>query len=224
MRLTNQQASAARSEQGFSLLELLVAMTVTLVVMGLASTLIASSFNLRLREDRRTDALADAQRSLNIMSRELSNAGVNLTTNGIVASDSNVSSIRVRADLDAYDSAGGTSGWVSDKDEDVKYTIQVVDGERYLVRYDVNLGETTVLANRIDTLEVHYYNQKLDYATQAGTVAEVSPDQADFIVLIVEVTLPATGALGSSGYQPPSRTRLISDVALRNAGDNIYYY
>ena len=80
--------SLTKADRGFSLLELLIAMTLTIVIMGLASTLLARSLNIRVKANANADALADAQRALNIMSREIANAGFNLTDNGIVAGDS----------------------------------------------------------------------------------------------------------------------------------------
>src|ERR1044071_1764884 len=75
-------------QAGFSLVELIVAMTITLVVLGIATTLLARSLNMRVRGNDNVDALADAERALNIMSREIAQAGFNLTDNGIVAADS----------------------------------------------------------------------------------------------------------------------------------------
>ena len=65
-----------RNYAGFSLLELMVAMSLSLSVLGIGSVLLASSFNVRSREDRKSDAVADVQRALNIMTREISNSGV----------------------------------------------------------------------------------------------------------------------------------------------------
>ena len=70
---------------GFSIIELLVAMTITLILMSLASFLIAGSFNVRGRENQKSSALADAQRALNAMTREIANSGFGLSNNGIVA-------------------------------------------------------------------------------------------------------------------------------------------
>ncbi len=63
------------SQAGFSLFELLIAMSVMVILMGLASSLLASAFKMRIRENQRTEALADAQRGLNLMSREIANSG-----------------------------------------------------------------------------------------------------------------------------------------------------
>src|SRR5438874_12679687 len=123
------------SDAGFTLAELMVAMTVTLVLVGLASALLAGSFSIRTRENQKTEALADTQRGLNLMTREISNAGFGLTDNGIVAADSSLSSIRVRANLNA--AAGETtSSTTTDRDEDVKYLLYTDSDNSYIVRID----------------------------------------------------------------------------------------
>jgi prepilin-type N-terminal cleavage/methylation domain-containing protein len=66
------------SQGGFSLVELLIAMAVTVVIACIASTLVAQSLRMRSREDARSDAIADAHRALNIVSREIANSGFGL--------------------------------------------------------------------------------------------------------------------------------------------------
>ena len=72
------QKKGLSEEAGFSLIELLIAMLVTSFLMVAATSLLSASFNVRSREDRRSDATADVQRALNIMSRELGSAGFSL--------------------------------------------------------------------------------------------------------------------------------------------------
>ncbi len=115
------------SQAGFSLFELLIAMSVMVILMGLASSLLASAFKMRIRENQRTEALADAQRGLNLMSREIANSGYALTDNGIVASDSGLTSIRIRGNLNAS-AKETTSNTTSDRDEDVKYFLYTDGG------------------------------------------------------------------------------------------------
>jgi prepilin-type N-terminal cleavage/methylation domain-containing protein len=229
---------------GFSLVELMIAMTVTLVVLGIASTLLASAFNVRRREDQRTDALADVQRALTTMSHEIANAGFNLDptkTNGIVDADSQVDAngngtIRVRANLNKFDSnasaparAGiGVAG--EDAGEDVKYFVVPTTETSYLARYDRYGGLPKVLANRIDSFRVQYYDERVTYSTgtcqapisdvrnSAGALEnQVNPSQARYVVLTLCVKLDAVGTPNTAGYQPASTVLLASDVALRNA-------
>jgi prepilin-type N-terminal cleavage/methylation domain-containing protein len=221
--------SGISNAAGFSLPELMIAMTITLVVMAIASTLLASSLNIRSRENQRTEAIADAQRALNIMTREIANSGYGLNDNGIVSSDSSVTSIRVRANLNAA-SGETTSGSTTDRDEDIKYLLYTDTTYSYIVRLDVNTAaQEMILANRVDALAIRYYADKVYYTSAncdisnvqdaaGNTVSEVAQkSSAKYIVVSLCVTLPAVSTPGSPGYQPASRVQLTSDATLNNA-------
>jgi prepilin-type N-terminal cleavage/methylation domain-containing protein len=226
-----QTRNSPSTQEGFSLIEVLIAMTVTLVLLGIASTLLAGSFKMRSRENQKTEALADAQRGLNLMTREIANSGYALSDNGIVAADSGLTSIRFRANLNA--AAGETTSSVAtDRDEDVKFLLFVDSDNSYVSRLDVNTAaQEMVLANRVDALNIRYYSDKVYYTTgtadcdissvqdAAGNpVSEVTQKSSTkYIVICLSVTLPAVGVPGSSGYQPPSKVQLVSDAALRNS-------
>lgn len=235
----------SRNDAGFSLVELLIAMVLSITIMGFGTVLLASSFNVRSREDRKSDAVADVQRALNIMTREIANSGFKLptglasvSTNGIVAADSDNQSVRIISNLNGMPTAdpGLTDTDVTDADEDVKFLMYVDDdlGKRYVVRYEKNASnQTTVLANRVDSLIVRYYDEKVTYETTvdddgvcditnvrnaSDTIEnEVSPALAKYIVIAVGVTLPAVGSFGTTGYQPQTQVQLTSDVVLRNS-------
>lgn len=240
------QTKRSNNEAGFSLIELIIAMGITVTIMALSCSLLAAGFNMRSREDRKSDAIADVQRALNIMTREISNSGMKLPSglpaiagNGVVTYDSDTDELRIVSNLNGLpDSANGyfEDADVTDPDEDVKFLMYVDAelGQRYIVRYEKNgTSQTTVLANRIDSLIFRYYDEKVTYNTTvdgsgvcditnvvngAGIAeSEVSPSAAKFIVIAVGVTLPAVGTAGSDGYQPPSQVQLTSDVVLRNS-------
>ena len=217
-----------QSQRGFSLIELIIAMSVTIVIATIAATLVAQSFRMRAREDARSDAIADAHRALNIVAREIANSGFGLVDNGIIPGDTGAGSIRFRANLNAYtrdDAGNAVSGAasVSDRDEDIKYTMYNDDAanRHYLVRYDAILGAvdqregTTVLANRLDSFQLQYFDS-------TGTELNVTADPSAVITawkvrITVGVILPAEGQPNSPGYQPQSTLNLVSDVVLRNA-------
>ena len=214
---------------GFSIFELMIAMTITLILMGLASTLLAKSFNIRARENQRSAAVADAQRGLNMMTREIATSGFGLTNNGIVEGDSTSNSIRVRANLNAG-SAETTSNSVADRDEDVKYLLYTESGASYIVRLDVNTSaQEMILANRVDTLTIKYFADKVSYTSENCDITNVvnaggsaasevtSKSAAKYIVVSLCVKLPAIGVADTEGYQPVSRVQLVSDVSLRNS-------
>jgi prepilin-type N-terminal cleavage/methylation domain-containing protein len=217
----NKSQTKSSRQSGFSLLELVIGMAITLVIVTIASTLLASSFTIRGRENQRSAAIADAQRALNTMSREIANAGYGLSTNGIVAGDSGLTQIRVRSDLDL---SGATNASL----EDLKYVLVNDANGSFIVRMDLQPTQTTgLIANRIDGLKIRYYDERVTYTigdckiavancditnvrNSAGAAkAEVTPNLATYVVLILNVTLPAVGTQGSPGYQSASETQLV---------------
>lgn len=236
------QTNHSRNQRGFSLIELLVALTLTLTIMGIAVTLLARSLNTRTRENERVDEIADVQRALNVMSREISNAGFNLDNNGIVASDSGRSSIRIRANLNKFDTDPTldplSRKFVQDPGEDITYFANEAETTNYLARWDPyqpsgpGLPELrkTVLANRVDSVAFYYFDQKVTYTQDppnceideprnaAGNLqAEVTPNNAKYVVIVACISTPEVGVAGEPGFQPESQILLISDVALRNS-------
>src|SRR3989442_2483985 len=234
----NSRSQSNKREAGFSLFELVIAMGVTLAIMAVASTLLAGAFKQRASNLDTIDALADAQRALNIMSREIADAGFNLTDNGIVEADSVTdangnSTIRVRANLNKFDLSPSISDTArngigvvgQDAGEDIKYFIYPTTNTSLLARYDayaVAGGNSTVLANRLDGLHIHYFSQYVTYSTSgcditSASAAEVNPSAAKYVVIAVCVGVEAVGSPGSPGYQPGRSVLLVSDVALRNS-------
>jgi len=239
------QVAYEGKDAGFSLVELIIAMMLTLVVLTIATTLLARSLNIRTRANDNVDALADAERGLNIMSREISQAGFNLlpSDNGIVAADSITdangnSTIRIRANLNRFDTTApanarnGISQPDWDVGEDIKYYIYPAAETTLLARYDAydGTGTSTVLANKLDKMRIHYFAQKVTYSTPPATetnlancditapsAAEVLPGGAKYVVIAVCVKQQAVGVAGGAGYQPAHLLVLTSDVALRNA-------
>src|ERR1043165_9807735 len=206
------QTRRVHNQAGFSLIELIISMAITITILGVSRPILAGAFNVRAREDRKSDAIADVQRALNIMTREISNSGLKLpsglgavSTNGVVANDSDSQSIRIVSNLNGMPEAANgyaEDADLDDADEDIKFLMYVdaTLGQRYIVRYEKNsTNQTTVLANRIDSLIFRYYDEKVTYDTTvdaAGVVditnvknaagsteSEVSPSAAKFIVI-----------------------------------------
>jgi prepilin-type N-terminal cleavage/methylation domain-containing protein len=202
--LTRNPNSETRIRQaGYSLIELLIAMTITLVLMVAASTLLAKSFSMRSRENRKSDGLADAGRALNQMSRELASSGFALTDNGLVAGaqDSNGTAIHFRTNLN------NTNETTSDPDEDVYYSFQAASFA--LIRHDKNTGAASELADGIDSLQITYYDINGAILNVNGTPATVAA--AVRLTIAVSVVMPPLKGV------PPSSVSLSSDVTLRNA-------
>lgn len=202
----------AQKQKGFSLLELIIAMTVTLILMAIAATLFSGALGTRARESRRTDALTSAQAALNVMSRELANSGYGLTNNGIVYADSSSQRLHFRSNV------VNTNGVTCDPGEDVTYFFDAAT--RSIVRYDrfpstpancsAPSGETSVVVNRISNVIFQYY----DYTGSNSTPTEVTTPTANTSRIRITVTVQLDPVQG----QPDNQTVTFkSEVTLRNS-------
>jgi len=233
------------NEAGFSLIELTIAMGVTLVLVGISAAMLSGSFNIRSRENRRTEALAAAQHALNMISRDVANAGFGLRKNGIVNQDSDASSMRIRANLNGFAGVAG-SATLADPDEDVEYFLHKSDPDPNavcggsvrcdLMRYDVNTQQSRLLVSNVDDFEFYYFNQKVNYTLDptggiivttldsfGNPIAEVD-DQSDtsYCVITILLKLDQVGTPGNAGYVPASQIQLATDVAIRNRNLSMY--
>ena len=220
-------AHRVKIESGFSIMELLVAMTVMMVIMGAATTLLVGAFNVRAREDRRSEGTSDARRALNIITREVANAGyqlpANLTysspagtrsvpANGLIPEDCNAQAITFVTNLNAqgdFDSGGAANGQIAEADEAIKFQFVQDGASSFMVRRDLITGDSLVLANRIDGVQFTF----LDAA--GNPVANIANTVT--INIRVWVTLNQVGSPGQTGYQAPGQVSLSSNVNLRNA-------
>lgn len=213
MKQTNNSAA------GFSLIELIISMTIMLVLLSIVSVMISKSMSIRSREGQTTDALAASQAALNIMSREISNSGFGLyddtstrnANNGIILDDSNDHRIHFRANL--FNTAPYTEtmdpGATSDPGEDVTYFFDAAT--RSIVRYDPNdTPQTSVIVNRISNVTFAYFNYT------AGGPPPTTPTATPTVTtgrieITVEVQLdPVVG-------QPDRTVRFTSQVNMRNS-------
>jgi len=205
-----------QDDRGYSLLELILAMAIMLIVLGLTFSLFGKSLSTRQRESSRTDALTAAQAALNVISREISNSGYGLVTNGIISGDSNDRQLHIMANLN-NDLA------VSDQGEDITYFYE--PATQSILRYDANRngvgsGETSIIINRISNVEFRYF----DYVGANPVGSEVLPATASK-VNTGRVRVRITVALEPTEGQPnPVNVQLISDVTLRNADYMLQQY
>ena len=128
-----------KNAAGFSLIELMIAMGITLVLLSLASGLFKSALSTRARESRRTDALTSAQAALNVMSHEISNAGYGLVvsktaSNGIITADSNANRLHFRGNVQNVETVPNLA--TDDPGEDVTYFFDSATNS--IVRYDAH--------------------------------------------------------------------------------------
>ena len=203
-----------KKEAGFSLIELMIAMTITLVLLGLVSGLFARVMGTRQRESRRTDALTSAQAALNVMSRELANSGYGLNTNGLVTTDSSPKRIHFRSNFVNTDLTTTSPG------EDVTYFYD--SNTKSIVRYDAHGTNATtpsisVIVNRISDVTYQYF----DYTGSNSTPSEKTIPTSD----TARVTITVKVELDPVQGQPDNQTvKFTSDVTLRNSDYMLFQY
>jgi len=202
--MKNQNKNAGTA--GFSIAELVIAMTIMLIVLGLVSTLFARALATRQRESSRTDALTSAQAALNVLSREIANSGYGLAGNGIVGADSDAGKLHFLSNI------RNENEIFTDPGENITYYF---DGNtRSILRHDANGGgantpQTSVIINRISRLEFRYF----DYL---GTNPPTGPNLTPTVdTSRVRVTI--TVALEPHGDVNAPNVVLVSDVTLRNS-------
>ncbi len=216
---------------GFSLLELMIAMTVTLVLLGLTGGLLSSSFRIRARESRRADALATARAAINVMSREIANSGYGIAkkdgdnytpTNGIIIADSNGKRIHFQSNIE------NKNNCAKDRGEDVTYffdstTQSIVRHERYwrgataadtpCSATAVSEIETSVVVNRISDITYKYFNydgSSSDPLEPGGTTVPTA--NTGRVQITIQVTLEEV-----QGQPSNQRILFTSEVTLRNS-------
>jgi type II secretory pathway pseudopilin PulG len=203
-----------KRQAGFSILELMVTMTIIIIVLGLVMTLFGRSLNTRQRESSRTDALTAAQAALNVISREIANSGYGLkleadgiADNGLVEADCDGETIHFRANTT------NENILLTDPGEDVTYYFE--PSTQSILRYDENGGgpgvpQTSIVINRISSLSLQYF----DYsgANPVPTIDDVPTANTGRVRVTVTVNLERV--LGEAN---PQNVTLVSDVTLRNS-------
>lgn len=191
-----------KKNKGFSLIELIISMTVTLTLLVIVSTLLSGALGTRRRESRRNDAMVSAQAAINLMSREIANSGYGLTTNGIITADSNAQRIHFRANIENSNQQTNSIG------EDLAYYFDV-DTES-IMRYDrYETPQMSVVVNRPGELTFQYF----EYVSGSTPIAQTAPTNTTGRVRInIIVRLePVEG-------QPNGETvALTSDVMIKNS-------
>lgn len=191
-----------RRAGGFSLVEMLIAMTITLVLLGLVTTLFARSMGTRSRESQKSDALTSARAALSSISREIGNSGYGLTDNGIVFADSSAQRLHFRSNLNNDEST-------DDPGEDVTYYFDAAT--QSIVRYSpIPSPSTAVVVNRISNVTFSYF----DYVGSNSTPTTSTTPTANTGRVRITVTVELDPVQGQPGGQTVTFT---SDVTLRNS-------
>ncbi|MEZ5345397.1 MAG: type II secretion system protein [Pyrinomonadaceae bacterium] len=191
------------SNSGFSLIELLVVMTLMLIVLSLVSMIFGTALSTRERESEKTDALTSVQSALNLMSREIANSGYGLTDNGIVTSDSNSKLIHFRANVENDDLQTNDIG------EEIAYfydpdTDSVVRFDRFAA------PQSSIVINRVANVTFKY----LEYAGNSTVPIVKSTPTSETAAVRITLMVELDNFPGQPDNQNVSST---TEVSLRNS-------
>jgi prepilin-type N-terminal cleavage/methylation domain-containing protein len=171
--------SNRQSPQGFTMIELLVAMAVTIVVVGGAVMLFSSSSETSSRTLRYSEVQTEARAALSQMTRDFSQAGTGVPLNGIPIPSVTSGGANPNFACDASQCYTGANG---------SYT----QGLLYKVTPGNNIGPQT--SELTDAIKIVYVDPELNWsAYQAATIAPDGSSLTMPLATTPAVTDPAIG-------------------------------
>jgi Tfp pilus assembly protein PilW len=192
----------SRREDGASLLELLITITILMVLLAMVSALLSGAMTVRAQESERADAQASARAAINLMSREIGNSGYGLTSNGIVVGDSGGGRVHFRANLDNSDALTNGVG------EDIVYFYDAASES--IARYDSKASpQRSILVNRVSEVTFQYFDYSFDGSVSGPNTAPSA--NTGLVRIRVRVRMRPTAG------QPGRTIDFASDIALRNS-------
>jgi prepilin-type N-terminal cleavage/methylation domain-containing protein len=199
-----------RGECGFSLIELIVSLLITLIILGVAVATFTSALTSRQFQADRTDGITSAQAALNIMSREIGNSGYGLIHNGLVVADSGDNRIHFRSNIH------NTNQVTDDEGEDITYFFD--PNSQSVVRYDPAANPTTSgIINSVSDIDFHYYNfgTACNQTTSPGGCLGTASTDTGKVRITLTVVLDRNANVNANGNR--QNVEISSEVTLRNS-------
>src|SRR3990170_3905742 len=202
-----------RGEGGFSLVEVLIAIAVTAVVAAAVYSVYNNFFRQSTSQDITVEAQQNARAAINMMERELVNAGYAAATADVITEATANSVEFIYTDPETDTTLSATAG---DRLK-VKYWLQTTGGIQYLVRKADNLsdggvGPTEEVAPYVNSLAVTYYD------INGSQVAYTSTQANRNTVKFLTINLVTQTRMDIPGTTAPGPFMLETHVRLRNIG------
>lgn len=180
------RASRTRSQQGMTLVELMIGLTIFAVILASLTMIVLSSNRVSGRTSRRANVQGNLRQAVSLLSTEIRQAGADPSTPpvGIVAvlyADS--VAMRVRSDL-----SGDGVIQTTEPSEDVTY--RYVPASRTLTR-DPGTGTATVVADNVTAFSFTYFSA-------ANTPLTAMPLSSSDMALVRSVQVRVTSEQGDS--------------------------
>jgi len=174
-----QNKSINKSEQGFTIVELIIAMAMSLVVMGAIYSLFTTQQKSYIHQERVATVQQNLRAAMYMMGREIRMAGCNPTGTispapGIVAGCGGTSTLQVTMDITDDTGTGRPDGDTTDPNEDVTYALGGTNNTDLLRNNDIMAEYISALAFDCQDLDgngtVETVQITITAQTKSGTI------------------------------------------------------
>jgi type II secretory pathway pseudopilin PulG len=133
-------------EAGFSLIEMLIVMTIMIIILGVLGSVVSGVETIYAQQRPRTEAINNANAAMDMMTRLIRLSGNNLSGTGITpgstGADGLYHTIRIQADWNSV--RGGLTGTYEDSTFSLSNnSLQIVDGANSQTSFIDNIGSVT---------------------------------------------------------------------------------
>ena len=197
------------SERGFTIVELLIAMFIAGIIATAIYSVYTNFFRQSTVQEMTLEAQQNARVAINMMERELMNAGYSAGTADIITEATANSVEFIYTDPENDPAMSATAG----KRLKTKYWLQTVGGVQYLVKKTDNLsdsilGATEKVIPNVQNLNLTYYD--VGGTTLADTTTQANRNNIRFISVqvVTETTDNVPGTAAKKTYMVETHIRL----------------
>ena len=195
--------SRIQKTAAFTLIELMVALTIGMIVMASVATTFTSQTRTYSAQEQINQMEQNARGALDIMSREIKMAGYNPASGTVTGVASYTSTtLTIQADL----TGNGTISTSSSDNEQIAYAY---DSTNMKITRQVGSGTAETLAENIDSLTFTYYQASgTTLATSASEIRRVN------IAISAKTAKPDPGYPTNYGYRTVDLSATITPINL----------
>jgi len=193
-------------ENGFTLVELLIAMTIGLIILAALSSTFLMQRKIYDVQEQIVEMVQTARAAIDMMTREIRMAGYDPTGAGFDGITYDADQLEIKADMYQTNNTGNPDGDTDDSNEHIKYTM---DSD-----YPFEIRRNTGGGRQEFALNIQSFT--FDYLDSAGSATTTTADIRQIRITITARTSKADGDYSANGgYRTHTLTSFITP---RNLG------